>query len=53
MDGLSDLEYRPLEKTGYRAYTKLMLDIRKIDVKAITMFIDGKKAMAVDIPPEG
>ena len=52
-DGLNDLSYRMLGKNLKKTYTKLIIDIRRIDVTNITMYMDGKKAMDIDIAIAG
>ena len=52
-DGLNDLSYHMMGITKHATYTKLMIDIRRIDVKNITMYLDGKKAMTIDIKKAG
>ncbi|XP_078490775.1 uncharacterized protein LOC100181252 [Ciona intestinalis] len=50
-DGLSDLQYRLVGSEGNPLYTKWFIDIRRIEVKRITLYIDDKPAMDIDIEP--
>lgn len=43
VDGLSDLEYSLHHVEKYRHFYKLMIDIRRIRVDRISVFINGKK----------
>ncbi|CAK8694898.1 unnamed protein product [Clavelina lepadiformis] len=50
-DGLKDLHYRLVNVDSHPTYTKLFIDIRRIEVKRIILYIDGKPAMDFDIKP--
>ncbi|XP_076801178.1 uncharacterized protein LOC143445756 isoform X3 [Clavelina lepadiformis] len=51
-DGLKDLHYRLVNVDSHPTYTKLFIDIRRIEVKRIILYIDGKPAMDFDIKPD-
>ena len=38
-------------KIEHQTHTTLSLDIRKIEIKSVTLFVDGEKAMSIDVPP--
>ena len=48
-DGLSDLQYRMVGLKQYQSYTKIQIDLRRIEVKKITLIINGNKAMEMDL----
>ncbi|XP_039260974.2 uncharacterized protein LOC120337292 isoform X2 [Styela clava] len=51
IDGLSDLQYRLLEVKRFPMYTKLIIDIRRIQVTKLTLYIDGRASMDIDLYP--
>lgn len=51
VDGLSDLQYQLAEIIRYPLYTKLVIDIRVINVTKLTLYINGKPTMDVDLYP--
>jgi len=50
-DGLSDLVYSLVNTTKHSMHTKFYIDIRRIAMKRITLYIDGRPTMDVDISP--
>nr|CAB3224889.1 beta-1,4-galactosyltransferase 2-like [Phallusia mammillata] len=50
-DGLSDLKYLLVDTVRQSTYTKFVIDVRRIEVKRITLFVDGKPTMDIDINP--
>nr|XP_039260973.1 uncharacterized protein LOC120337292 isoform X1 [Styela clava] len=52
IDGLSDLQYRLLEVKRFPMYTKLIIDIRRIQVTKLTLYIDGRASMDIDLYPD-
>jgi len=50
-DGLFSLVYNLVNTTKHSMYTKFYIDIRRIEMKRITLYIDGRPTMDVDIEP--
>ena len=48
-DGLIDVQYRMVGKESYKTYTKIFIDLRLIDIQKITMYIDGKPSVDIDL----
>ena len=50
-DGLSDLVYSLANTIKHSMYTKFYIDIRRIEMKQITLNINGRPTMDVNIEP--
>lgn len=50
-DGLTDLRYRLLNTVKHPMYTKLIIDIRRVEVTNLVLYIDGKPSMEIDLYP--
>ena len=51
VDGLSDLQYFMVGKEMHSTYTKIIIDIRRIVVKKLTLYINGEPQMDIELEP--